>query len=376
MSKEAKNKIVPELRFPEFRETGEWKFGKLDDLVEPITPPKKLPSTSYLKAGSYPIIDQSQNIICGWTNDNDALIVDDLPLIIFGDHTCILKLARRPFAQGADGIKIFKPKVELDTSFLYQYLLFNPVKQEDYKRHFSILKEKTVFFPEKQSGEQQKIATCLSSLDDLITAESQKLDALKDHKKGLMQELFPAEGETVPKRRFEEFENAGEWSEKSFDQLFEIGSGRDYKHLNEGDIPVYGSGGYMLSVDDYLYDGESACIGRKGTINKPMFLSGKFWTVDTLFYTYAFKDCLPKFIYLIFQNINWLNHNEAGGIPSLSKTTIGKIVTIVPKPEEQKKIAESLFSLDELIAIQTEKIEELKRHKKGLLQGMFPKVKE
>lgn len=224
--------------------------------------------------------------------------------------------------------------------------------------------------------EQQKIASCLSSLDDLITAHTKKLEALKAHKKGIMQQLFPAEGEPVPKLRFAEFKDSGDWEEKTFDQLFDIGSGRDYKHLEKGDIPVYGSGGYMLSVNDYLYDGESVCIGRKGTIDNPIFLTGKFWTVDTLFYTYSFKDCLPKFIFFIFQNINWYNYNEAGGVPSLSKTTIGKIKILVPKPTEQQKISDCLSALDELINVEVQEIEQLKHHKKGLMQGLFPNINE
>ena len=73
----------------------------------------------------------------------------------------------------------------------------------------------------------------------------------------------------IPKLRFPEFVKDGVWKEKAFEELFNIGNGKDYKHLSNGDIPVYGSGGYMRSVNDYLYDGESACIGRKGTIDKP-----------------------------------------------------------------------------------------------------------
>ncbi len=163
---------------------------------------------------------------------------------------------------------------------------------------------------------------------------------------------------------------------KPFQKLFTIGSGRDYKHLSKGSVPVYGSGGYMLSVDDFLYDGESVCIGRKGTINNPMFLTGKFWTVDTLFYTHSFQLCLPKFIYAIFQNIDWLKHNEAGGVPSLSKTIIEKIHTAVPGIPEQQKIADCLTSLDELIAAQGRKVEALKTHKKGLMQQLFPRKGE
>jgi type I restriction enzyme S subunit len=182
----------------------------------------------------------------------------------------------------------------------------------------------------------------------------------------------PTKKALVPVLRFPEFRDAGEWKIKPLDKLFTIGNGKDYKHLSTGDIPVYGSGGYMLSVNDYLYDGESVCIGRKGTINNPIFLTGKFWTVDTLFYTHSFKACSPKFIYLIFQNINWLNHNEAGGVPSLSKANISKIEVAVPEPDEQQKIADCLTSIDELVTAQTQKIETLKAHKKGLMQQLFP----
>ena len=180
----------------------------------------------------------------------------------------------------------------------------------------------------------------------------------------------------IPQLRFPEFVSEGEWEEKKFEELFEIGNGRDYKHLEKGKIPVYGSGGYMLSVNDYLYNGESVCIGRKGTIHRPMFLRGKFWTVDTLFYTHSFKDCSPKFIYYIFQNIDWLKHNEAGGVPSLSKSNLYKIKTSVPKTNEQQKIAACLTSLDEVIAAHSQRLDALKEHKKGLMQNLFPQEGE
>ncbi len=367
--------MIPELRFPDFTNNDQWKADTVQNIVTTKSPPKKLQSSEYLDEGVFPIIDQSQSFYCGYTNDQQAIINEDLPLVIFGDHTCSLKMAREPFAQGADGIKILKSKAFIDPEYLYQYLTYNGVKQENYKRHYSKLKEKIVPYPEFESGEQQKIASCLSSLDELLAAHNDKLDALKDHKKGLLQNLFPQEGETVPKVRFPEFEGDGEWELKTFEELFSIGSGKDYKHLEEGEIPVYGSGGYMLSVNDYLYDGESVCIGRKGTIDNPIFLTGKFWTVDTLFYTHDFNECIPKFIFYVFLNINWLNHNEAGGVPSLSKKNLYKIETAVPPTkEEQQKIASCLSAVDELITAQKEKIEQLQQHKKGLMQGLFPKI--
>jgi type I restriction enzyme, S subunit len=180
----------------------------------------------------------------------------------------------------------------------------------------------------------------------------------------------------TPKLRFPEFRNEEQWKVKPFAGLFSIGNGRDHKHLSLGNIPVYGSGGYMRSVDEYLHDGESVCIGRKGTINNPMFLTGKFWTVDTLFYTHSFNQCLPKFVFSIFQNIDWLKHNEAGGVPSLSKTNIEKIETALPSLAEQQKIAECLSSVDELIAAQAQKLDALKTHKLGLMQQLFPRAGE
>jgi type I restriction enzyme S subunit len=188
---------TPRMRFVEFLGAGEWEESKLSGLIDTITPPQKLSTASYKMDGEYPIIDQSQSYICGWTNNQDALITDDLPLIIFGDHTCILKIVKMPFAQGADGIKILKAKGQIDALFLYQYLKFSPVVMEEYKRHFSILKEKLILFPKIDTSEQQKIANCLSSLDELITAQTRKIDALKTHKKGLMQGLFPNPSEEV-----------------------------------------------------------------------------------------------------------------------------------------------------------------------------------
>ena len=168
----------------------------------------------------------------------------------------------------------------------------------------------------------------------------------------------------VPALRFPEF--SGEWDEYAIGEILSIGNGRDYKHLHNGDIPVFGTGGYMTSVDDFLYDGESVFVGRKGTINKPLYYNGKFWTVDTLFYTYNFTDVLPKFVYCLFQTINWLKYNEASGVPSLSKATIEKIKVRIPSMDEQDKLTNLLFLLDKRIEVQNKIIEKYE----SLIQAM------
>ncbi len=169
--------------------------------------------------------------------------------------------------------------------------------------------------------------------------------------------------------RFPGFE--GEWNREKIGSILTIGSGKDYKHLSKGTIPVFGTGGYMTLVDDFLYEGESVFIGRKGTINKPSYFNGKFWTVDTLFYTHSFKNVLPKFVYNIFEQINWLKYNEASGVPSLSKSTIEQIDVNIPCVDEQQKIASFLSLIDERIETQNKIIEQLETLIKGLCQKLI-----
>lgn len=178
---------TPALRFPGF--AGDWQEKSFDVICHTITPPLKLQSSQYSSSGKFPIVDQSQTLICGWTNDSSGLL-RNTPYIIFGDHTCVLKYIDFPFIQGADGVKILGSNKKDNSKFIYQLLLSNPVKQDGYKRHFSDLKEKIFLLPPTLE-EQTKIAECLSSIDEIISVEESKVAFLKAHKKGLMQQLFP-----------------------------------------------------------------------------------------------------------------------------------------------------------------------------------------
>jgi type I restriction enzyme, S subunit len=162
-----------------------------------------------------------------------------------------------------------------------------------------------------------------------------------------------------------------DWEALKISDILKIGGGKDYKHLKSGNIPVFGTGGKMLSVDNYLYDGDSVCIGRKGTIDRPLFLSGKFWTVDTLFYTHSFNNVLPRFVYYSFLRINWKKYNEASGVPSLSKATIESIKIPLPPKPEQQKIVDILTTWDKAIEKQSALISQKQQIKKGLMQKIF-----
>ncbi|MDS9470903.1 restriction endonuclease subunit S [Sporosarcina pasteurii] len=218
-------------------------------------------------------------------------------------------------------------------------------------------------------NEQQKIGKFFKVLDERIANQERKIDKVKALKEAYLTEMFPQEDETVPKRRFGEFE--GEWVESTIKDTTEINSGMDYKHLKFGNIPVYGTGGYMLSVNDQLSTSDGIGIGRKGTIDKPQFLKAPFWTVDTLFYMIPKKDYDIYYLYYLCNTIKWRKYDESTGVPSLSKDTIGNISIMTPIIEEQQKIGKFFKNLDNQIATEEAKLEKLKKMKAAYLEEMF-----
>ena len=380
MSNKKNKPLMPKLRFPAFRNSPEWISEKVDRLVDTVTPPKKLPTSSYAVKGDFPIIDQSQNAICGWTDDREALIKDDLPLIIFGDHTCILKLLDRPFAQGADGIKILKPRPRIGTSYLYQYLSYRPVVTEEYKRHYSILKEKVVLFPDFKTGEQQKIADCLSSLDELIAAQARKVDALKTHKKGLMQQLFPREGETQPRLRFPEFRDAGEWLPKTLGDACKMQAGKFVSAADihaqsaSGFFPCFGGNGLRGFTVTQTHNGTYPLIGRQGALcGNVKLATGKFHATEHALVVTPNKGVEAVWLYYLLDLLNLNRFTTGQAQPGLSVDVLEKVPAAVPEDEkEQQAISSCLTSLDTVIAAAIQELETLKTHKKGLMQQLFP----
>jgi type I restriction enzyme S subunit len=188
---------------------------------------------------------------------------------------------------------------------------------------------------------------------------------------GTMAKIDDSVKKKVPELRFPGFTD--DWEERKFADFIDVKSGKDYKHLNSGSIPVYGTGGYMLSVDRALSDIDAIGIGRKGTIDKPYLLKAPFWTVDTLFYAVPKQNIDLQFSLSIFKKINWKKFDESTGVPSLSKTVINSVGASVPSYEEQQKIGSFFKQLDETIALHQRKLDLLKEQKKGYLQKMFPK---
>ncbi len=232
--------------------------------------------------------------------------------------------------------------------------------------------------------EQQKIADCLSSLDDLIAAEDKKLLALGEHKKGLMQKLFPAEGETVPEWRFPEFRDSGEWIEKSLSSLCDMQAGKfvqttEIHEKRENNMyPCYGGNGLRGYTYSYTHSGEYALIGRQGALcGNVSYVTGDFHATEHAVVATKKHNVCTKWLYFLLIKMNLNQFATGQAQPGLSVQVLEKVGTHIPKlVVEQQKIAECLSSVDTLITAQSKKIEALKQHKKGLMQGLFPSIEE
>ena len=226
----------------------------------------------------------------------------------------------------------------------------------------------TVNIPAKD--EQIKISDLLYKFDQLLGLYQHKLEMLLLKKKALLQKLFPRDGERYPELRFPGFTDA--WEQHKLLDILKVNSGKDYKHLEQGNIPVYGTGGYMLSVNEALSNIDAIGIGRKGTIDKPQYLKAPFWTVDTLFYLTALDHHSILFLYYLMQLIPWKKYDESTGVPSLSKTTIDNISGYVPLNSKEEELISTLFNqLDKSITLHQRKLDHLQLQKKALLQQMF-----
>jgi type I restriction enzyme S subunit len=320
--------------------------------------------------------------------------------------SCVLKSG---VALGGD-LNILKTK--LDAVYLSYYL--NSAKKQEIARmaqgisvvhlYASQLQNLIINYP-LSIIHSTKIASCLSSLDEVIAAHSQKLELLKDHKKGLMQNLFPQEGEKVPKYRFKEFEKDGEWVEKIFDDILDITrlAGYEYSEYWKEDAKKeiialrgynIGKGTLLLHNLGYISNELSLQLNRSklykgdivypcvGTIGNAVVIEedNKFHIQQNIAKLTPKKDVSPYFIsHFLMSHLGLIEVNKFNATSSQPNVLVGSLRNFkifIPKIAEQQKIASCLYSLDALITAQAEKIEQLKLHKKGLMQGLFPKIKD
>jgi len=404
MTDEKSSPLVPTLRFPEFREAGEWMEKSLGEIAE-FAKGKGLPKNELNPNGINQCIHYGElftdyaeviNFIKNRTNLKNSVVLskENDVLMPTSDVTpnglakaCCINLSG--IILGGDILIIRTNAKNISGEFLARYIrhLERKVLQlvtgtTVYHLYASSIEKLTLHFP--NLPEQQKIAACLSSLDELITAHSQKLDALKKHKKGLMQQLFPAEGQTVPSLRFPEFSEAGEWVEKNLKHICQMQAGKfvsasEIKEKQRQDLfPCFGGNGLRGFTKTYTHNGIYPLIGRQGALCGNINLAvGKFHATEHAVVTTPLNGIDAKWLFYKLTVLNLNQYATGQAQPGLSVENLEKIITkIPPNKAEQQKIAACLSSLDELITAHSKKLDALKKHKKGLMQQLFPVVEE
>lgn len=411
-----KKKLIPELRFPEFKNEGEWEIKTIGDVANSESSSMALNKLD-LKPTGYPVYGADS--IVGYI---DEFQHKEKYISIVKDGSGVGRLnlcqSNSSILGTLTSLKS-KNKKQYDLDWLY-YLL-NTVDFSVYVKgagiphiYYSDFKNENVPVPTPK--EQQKIAYCLSSLDKVIEEHSQRLDLLIDYKKGLMQNLFPQEGEKVPRYRFPEFTKDAAWIKETVGDVYDFkvtnSFAREYlnyengtvKNIHYGDIHTKFNTLFDITKEDVPYINtdvsiekirkECYCItgdivfadasedmndvGKSIEIvnlNKEKLVSG----LHTLLARQKEKKLAIGFGGYLFKS-DWVRkqiQREAQGakVLGISVTRISNVQIAYPKNHrEQGAISLCLSSLDEVINSQTEKIKQLKRHKKGLMQGLFPKM--
>ncbi|MCA3394895.1 MAG: restriction endonuclease subunit S [Roseomonas sp.] len=395
MKEGGKPTLVPKLRFPEFRKSLAWEMKPLSAGLDYLQPtPYLVSDTSYRPIYKTPVLTAGKTFILGYTNEEHGIFRDGLPVIIFDDFTTASQFVDFPFKAKSSAMKILQAKNGSNIKFMFEALQMLSFEVGAHERHWiSVFAPMLVAVP--KPCEQQKIAECLSSVDEAIAAQARKVDALKKHKKGLMQQLFPQEGETQPHLRFPEFRNDRGWAEVRLDKLGELISGLTYSpdDVRESGLLVLRSSnvqnGRIALGDDVYVDpaikganlsqpndilicvrnGSKALIGKSALIPEglPLCTHGAFMTV--------FRAQTPGFVFQLLQTTRY--HKQVAGdlgatINSINGSQLLKYKFYIPSLPEQYRIADFLGNLDALLCTETKKLENLARHKRGLMQQLFP----
>jgi len=402
---EHKKGVVPRLRFPEFRNTGPWeekRLGEICDVLQGYGFPEKFQGK---KNGKYPFckvsdityaVNKTGGAIARAENyvddeDIEALRARLVPIgaTVFAKIGEALRLNKRALVSVEcliDNNVVGLRGRDNQTKDRFVFYLSQKIDLNEYcggavpAVNKSTLESIKLFVPEIE--EQQKIADCLSSLDEVIELEVQKLEALKAHKKGLMQQLFPREGETTPRLRFPEFRNAGEWEVKKIVDIFRVTRGEvlsmklvSESYSTETPYPVYSSqtknNGLSGYYSDYLYEDAITWTTDGANAGDVKYRKGKFYCTNVCGVLISEDGYANSFVAELLNTVT-KKHVSYVGNPKLMNGVMAQIQIPFPQIKEQQKIADCLSSLDRVIELEAQKLEALKTHKKGLLQQLFP----
>ena len=385
---------IPKWRFPEFRDSGEWEEKELNESLDYLQPTQYLvQSENYSDNYEIPVLTAGKTFVLGHTNEKDGIFNNKLPVIIFDDFTTDSKFVDFPFKVKSSAIKILLAKYNFNIKFIFEIMQMVSYEVSVHKRHWiSIFSKLKVLIP--KLPEQQKIVNCLSSIDDLISAEEKKLLLLNDYKKGWMQKIFPTEGKTIPELRFLEFRESGDWENTTIEKIADYENGKAHENniIDNGKYIVVNSKFISTEGEIIKYTDEANLLAYKGDILMVLSdvpngraLSKCYLVEKDNVYTVNQRVCrmIPKKInstllfYTINRNKYFLSFDDGVKQTNLKKNDVLSCLIVTPKESnEQEKIADFLSGIDKLISSQKEKIGKLKQHKKTLMQGLFPAAEE
>lgn len=378
--------LVPKLRFPEFRDAGAWRPKRLGELFSQ----REETGGSSLRLLS---LTDKEGIIPQDESNRKNTSSGDLSKylhIVPGDiaYNTMRMWEGRSALSRLEGIvspayTVCTPTKETNSVF-FSYYFKTPQLIAQFARYSQGLVKDTLNLKfEAFAGivaatpptlsEQQKIADCMESVDALIAAQLRKVEALRAHKKGLMQQLFPQESESQPRLRFPEFQR--EWAERQLQDLCtSISSGKD-KADSDGEYELYGSTGIIGTTLSASYSGVYILVARVGAncgfLTKAI---GQFGVTDNTLVIALRPQQHTDFVLYQLGQIGLNKLNFGSGQPLITGGQLKGLRILVPEEEEQQRIADCLTSLDDLIAAEIGKLDTLKTHKKGMMQQLFPQV--
>lgn len=317
----------------------EWKT--LGEACDTLTAPSKLTKKFYQQSGKIPIIDQGEKFIAGYADGIYKTVSADR-YVVFGDHSEHIKFVDFEFIQGADGLKILKAKPEVDAKFLYYAFKNFYQREQSYKRHWTKAKETKIPIPSLEI--QQKVVEILDKMTDYVTELTAELTAeltLRQKQYAYYRDQLLSFGaETNPL--------SVQWT--TLGKIARLKNGSDWKNLETGNIPVYGSGGEMgVTVGKAAYDKPTVLIPRKGSISNLFYLTTPFWNVDTIYYTVIDEEeIVPKFFFYYLRKVHLEALSTNPTRPSLTQAILDKVRIPLPNLTEQKRIVEILDKFDKL----------------------------
>lgn len=384
------NILIPKLRFKEFE--GEWRKELLDNITDS--------ENSSLALNT---IDSNEKVyavygadgIIGYTNEYKQA-EEYISIVKDGSGVGRLKLCKpRSSILGTLAYITSKDVNKFHLNWIYYSM--ETIDFSTYVKgsgiphiYYRDYKNESVAVPTPE--EQQKISSTLSSLDSLIESHNEKLELLKEHKKGLMQNLFPQDGETVPKYRFKEFEGDGEWEEKKLGEVANYVNGKAHEQYidDNGCFTVVNS--KFISTESKIakFSSKAFCIAGVGdilmvlsdvpngrAIAKCFYVTKpNKYTVNQRVCKLSVVDYCSEFLfYILNRNPYFISYDDGVNQTNLKRNDVEGFIFLIPNnKKEQNKIVSILSSLDELINSESIRIDELKEHKKGLMQGMFPRI--